>query len=341
MNNRLAQVRRCIKDWNLIQLPVVEPFMPSPSPTLSDDWELVSTPSEPEAIPRYTPSDPALIEYNKKPLLSIAIPNPRQNSTKIQKRRPSSTTDRLKQTCHHGSGPSPSQTGGRRLPPSRTRGEGSGDSQGCEDGGDRKRQRRISGGNSEGASGGDGGNGSASNWSGNTGKDPYRSPNRNPDDPGDDPGDDPRDEPGDEPTPAESRDKPNFACHFYKLNPGKYGIWTDDKYKECPGSRITELRRIKYHLQTAHKMSPLYCRRCFRLFSDNAKLSEHYSARTGCEPADRPPSMNDVINDYQWERIEALFRRRGQRGVDDISRWYEIWQILFPGVKEPSNTRGR
>jgi len=139
------------------------------------------------------------------------------------------------------SGPSQSKTGGRRLPPSSTRGEGSGDSQGCEDGGNRKRQRQ-SGGNSEGASGGDGGNGSASNRRGNTGKDPYRSPNRNPDDLGDDPGD----ETGDEPAPAESLDIPNFACPFYKLDPGKYGIWTDDKYKECPGSRITELRRIKY-----------------------------------------------------------------------------------------------
>jgi hypothetical protein len=109
MNNRLAQVRRCIEDWNLMQLPAVEPFVPSPSPTLSDDWELVSTPSGPEAIPRYTPSDPALIfEYNKKPLPSIPIPKTRQNSTKIQKRRPSSTTDRLKQTCHHG--PDPSDT---------------------------------------------------------------------------------------------------------------------------------------------------------------------------------------------------------------------------------------
>jgi hypothetical protein len=96
----------------------------------------------------------------------------------------------------------------------------------------------------------------------------------------------------------------------------------------------------RYHLQAAHRMSPLCCRRCFRLFSDDAKLAKHYSARPGCEPADRPPSMNDAIDDCQWARIEALFRRRGQKGVDDISRWYEIWRILFPGVKEPSTTRG-
>ena len=81
----------------------MEPSIPSPSPTLSDDWVLVSSTPKPEAIPRYMPSDPALMfEYNKKPLPSIPLPESRQKSTKIQKRRPSSTTDRLKLTCHHG-----------------------------------------------------------------------------------------------------------------------------------------------------------------------------------------------------------------------------------------------
>ncbi|KAE9368591.1 hypothetical protein N431DRAFT_560976 [Stipitochalara longipes BDJ] len=98
----LEQIRRCIGEWDLVQLPVAESSVPSPSPTLSDDWELVSTPPKPEAIPRYTPSDPALVfEYNQKPLPSIPVPKAQQKSTKIQKRRPS-TTDRLKLTCHHG-----------------------------------------------------------------------------------------------------------------------------------------------------------------------------------------------------------------------------------------------
>ena len=67
---------------------------------------------------------------------------------------------------------------------------------------------------------------------------PYGAPDKNPEDPGGDPGDDP--------SLAESLDNvPNFACHFYKLDPIKYGPWTDNKYEKCPGSRITALRRIK------------------------------------------------------------------------------------------------
>lgn len=80
----------------------------SPSPTLSDDWEPLSSPPKSEPLPQasYTPSDPALIsEYNKKPLPSIPATKTKPNSFKIQKKRPS-TTDRLKLTCHHGNSPS-------------------------------------------------------------------------------------------------------------------------------------------------------------------------------------------------------------------------------------------
>jgi hypothetical protein len=54
------------------------------------------------------PSDPDQIsEFKKKPLPSPPTPKiPRNSSAKIQKRRPSSTTDRLKLTCHHGPSPS-------------------------------------------------------------------------------------------------------------------------------------------------------------------------------------------------------------------------------------------
>jgi hypothetical protein len=51
----------------------------------------------------YTPSDPSQItKYTEKPLPSLPTPKIYQNTSKIQKRRPSSITDRLKLTCHHG-----------------------------------------------------------------------------------------------------------------------------------------------------------------------------------------------------------------------------------------------
>jgi hypothetical protein len=57
---------------------------------------------------------------------------------------------------------------------------------------------------------------------------------------------DPDGSPDDDPSPAGSTGGlPDFACHFHKLDPTKYGPWTDRKYKQCTGSSITELRRIK------------------------------------------------------------------------------------------------
>lgn len=73
-------------------------------------------------------------------------------------------------------------------------------------------------------------------------KDPSKDPDKSPDNPGWDPGGDP----GDDPSLTLPLDPlPNFACPFYKLDPRKYGPWTDTKFEKCPGSRITELRRIK------------------------------------------------------------------------------------------------
>jgi hypothetical protein len=100
---RLSQVQDRILEWNLI-LPDDELSVPSPSPTLSDDWEIVASPPKSEAFTStpYTPSDPAqMSEYSKKPLPSLPAPKIQQKSSKIQKKRPS-TRDRLKLTCHHG-----------------------------------------------------------------------------------------------------------------------------------------------------------------------------------------------------------------------------------------------
>ncbi len=36
-----------------------------------------------------------------------------------------------------------------------------------------------------------------------------------------------------------------FACHFYKLDPRKYGPWTDLKFASCPSLHVTKLRYIK------------------------------------------------------------------------------------------------
>lgn len=67
-------------------------------------------------------------------------------------------------------------------------------------------------------------------------------------------GGDPDDDPGSMGTP---RDTPNFACHFHKLNPRKYGPWTDQRYEKCTASRIKQLRRIKSVPGSTHSIARL------------------------------------------------------------------------------------
>jgi hypothetical protein len=68
--------------------------------------------------------------------------------------------------------------------------------------------------------------------------DAYQNPDKSPGDPEGDPGSDP--------SITKSAGHPfNFACHFYKFSPTRFCFYADEKYEKCPGSRITELRRIK------------------------------------------------------------------------------------------------
>jgi hypothetical protein len=101
--NRYSQIQQFIRECDLIPSAMEHSGPSSPSPTLSDDWELVSTSPQPANLASSAPSDSdQMREYNKKPLPSIPVPKAPSKSAKIQKRRSSSTTDRLGLTCVHG-----------------------------------------------------------------------------------------------------------------------------------------------------------------------------------------------------------------------------------------------
>ncbi|KIN03488.1 hypothetical protein OIDMADRAFT_26180 [Oidiodendron maius Zn] len=158
-------------------------------------------------------------------------------------------------------------------------------------------------------------------------RDPTGDKRRDPNDPDRDPGDDP--------SCVEISDTPpDFACHFHKLNPLKYGPWTDRKYEKCPGSRITELRRIKYHFKAVHRTPQ--CSRCYRMFQNQKDVENHNRETIECLKG--PSGLKESIDFGQWDEIELVLKsKRNQKHINDVSRWYAIWDILFPGVKQPSN----
>jgi hypothetical protein len=95
-----------------------------------------------------------------------------------------------------------------------------------------------------------------------------------------------------------------------------------------------ELTSFRYHFGTAHR--PPQCNRCYRLFQNRNGLKEHNQAPVAC--SNGLPSLKEGIDDGQWEEIEIVLKsKKGEKHINDVSRWYSIWGILFPGVKEPSN----
>ncbi|KAE9366629.1 hypothetical protein N431DRAFT_562011 [Stipitochalara longipes BDJ] len=128
-----------------------------------------------------------------------------------------------------------------------------------------------------------------------------------------------------------------FACHFHKLDPRKYGPWTDIKYDKCSSSHITQLRHIKRHFKKAHTPLP-YCKHCFRSFENTNQLKDHSQAPVTCKPSREFSHAVEGIEGDQWQEINRVLGQKGKH-VDDDFRWYEIWRILFPGLAKPSSTR--
>jgi hypothetical protein len=93
------------------------------------------------------------------------------------------------------------------------------------------------------------------------------------------------------------------------------------------------LMYFRHHFETVHR--PPQCERCYCLFPDRNKLHDHRREREGCPIGE--VDLKEGIDDPQWDGIKVVLSAQGQRRVNDISRWYAIWKILFPGVEEPSN----
>ncbi|PMD31496.1 hypothetical protein L207DRAFT_189309 [Hyaloscypha variabilis F] len=143
------------------------------------------------------------------------------------------------------------------------------------------------------------------------------------------------DPPEDDPGPADlfvSGDPPEWACHFHKRDHITYGPW-NRKYASCFCSPRKQLRRIKHHFEIVHK--PIQCNCCSHIFQSHAELTDHCQETFACLKGSL--DLKEGINGGQWDAIEDVLSRQGHKKVDDFSRWYAIWRILFPGLKQPSN----
>ncbi|KAH9215175.1 hypothetical protein DL95DRAFT_461436 [Leptodontidium sp. 2 PMI_412] len=133
-----------------------------------------------------------------------------------------------------------------------------------------------------------------------------------------------------------------FACHFNKRDPLTYDPRVDKKYSTClvPSAPVLELRRLKDHLFKVH--GPRYCARCFEPFEKEKELLKHMKALNPCVDSMGPQlCLEDGISSTQWVEIAKLLKEKGglkdaNKERDEIDRWNKIWNILSPGISQPS-----
>ncbi|KAK8037842.1 hypothetical protein PG991_001188 [Apiospora marii] len=113
-----------------------------------------------------------------------------------------------------------------------------------------------------------------------------------------------------------------FACPFFKRHP--------NKHRNCSRYLLKRVRDVKQHLYRNHRTPDYYCARCFATFNSAKERDEHTRA-ANCEPRETPHF--EGITEDQKEQL-ALPNGRNKSPVE---RWYNIWEILYPGVSHPKS----
>ena len=149
------------------------------------------------------------------------------------------------------------------------------------------------------------------------------------------PGNDKEDpNPSREPHPKRAKDDDSrdaWACPYAKLNP--------IKYSDCLAFNLSKLSYVKQHLYRAHWIG-VCCQHCGQNFSDNADDREarvllylhlRQAPENLCQNSDRASLLDGKMSDDQKEMI----MNAKSRGIDEHGRWYQLWDILFPGTERP------
>lgn len=116
-----------------------------------------------------------------------------------------------------------------------------------------------------------------------------------------------------------------FACPFY--------CHDKEEHQNCLSRRLRRIGDVRQHLKRCH-MQASWCPRCGVIFRNDrayAQRNEHISScETYIHPS--PPPPPGMTGEQLIAMTDAA---RHRRGSNDEGRWYEIWDIMFPGERRP------
>ncbi|KAI8960106.1 hypothetical protein F5Y11DRAFT_331059 [Daldinia sp. FL1419] len=129
-----------------------------------------------------------------------------------------------------------------------------------------------------------------------------------------------------------------FACGYNIFDRATYSPRntrgrTATRYKSCAGPGFTSLNHYKRHLERVHTLHQ--CSRCGNVFEKPGELQNHLLQNIRCDSLvfDPEGGMSQDI----WDKVKDIFkkRRKTQGEPSDEERWFQAWDVLFPGVERP------
>lgn len=123
--------------------------------------------------------------------------------------------------------------------------------------------------------------------------------------------------------------RPELACPF-KAHDSTETV-------ECAG--FSDWKSLREHLvMRKHKPTP-HCPTCGMLFHGptGAEERDTHIQAANCEPSISSASSQAVVTGDQERQIRQLQTRGMEPERANVHRWYEIWDILFPGEERPAS----
>ena len=93
---------------------------------------------------------------------------------------------------------------------------------------------------------------------------------------------------------------------------------------------VDEIDRNRNHIQRRHLVTSRSYPRALNIDSDREQLQPDLDQQSRREQS----NSHDVVDTSQWQSICRLVI---SERCYDISIWFAIWQILFPGVRAPEH----
>ncbi|KAK8075335.1 hypothetical protein PG997_009998 [Apiospora hydei] len=111
-----------------------------------------------------------------------------------------------------------------------------------------------------------------------------------------------------------------LACPFWKLNARRH--------RDCFKRKLDGIPRVKQHLRRNHYNGNHRCERCKTVFVDDGPYQDHLRQQCTFREA--------AVPEWISHQTRLALARKSKPQYSESQKWFEIWDLLFPGAPAPS-----